>query len=155
MTRRGHILAVLFLFVLFVAYGLQATMIPSFPGQELEPFKPRTMPIGLSVAGALLSVIRILQLSRAPALVAERALGTLDWKAAGILCAIMLTYGLAMMPLGFIVATSLFLAAGFYVLGERRWSLLVVLPLVFSLGFHALMTRGLGLYLSPGLWWRG
>ena len=45
MTRRGHILAALFLFVLFVAYGLQATMIPSFPGQELEPFKPRTMPV--------------------------------------------------------------------------------------------------------------
>ena len=44
MSVKGNIAASLLLFVLFVAYGLGAMTIPMFPGQEFEPFKPRTMP---------------------------------------------------------------------------------------------------------------
>ena len=65
----------------------------------------------------------------------------------------MLAYGYLMPLLGFIPATTLFLVAGFLILGERRRSILLFLPLVFSLVFFQLMTEGLGLYLSPGSLW--
>ena len=67
----------------------------------------------------------------------------------------MLGYGFAFTPLGFIAATTLFLFAGFLTLGERRISVLVFLPVVFTLSFWAVMTQLLGLYLAPGDWWLG
>ena len=38
------------------------------------------------------------------------------------------------------------------VFGERRRTVLLFLPLAFSLVFFLLMTEGLGLYLAPGAW---
>ena len=154
MTTKGHISAALILFVLFAAYGLQATTIPMFPGQEFEPFKPRTMPLLLAGAGLLLCVIRILQLMRASqGEVRESVFAAFDWKPASLLCLTMLAYGSAMIPLGFLLSTTLFLTAGFYVLGERRLTMLLGVSSAFSLVFYLLMTQALGLYLSPGLWW--
>ena len=54
------------------------------------------------------------------------------------------------MPLGFVLATAVFLCTGFFVLGERRVLLLLLLPVVFTLAFWLVMTRLLGLYLAPG-----
>jgi putative tricarboxylic transport membrane protein len=141
------------MFVLFAAYGLQATTIPMFPGQEFEPFKPRTMPVLLAVTGLLLCVIRVLQLMRSPQQESTSILSGFDWKPASLLCVTMLIYGFAINPLGFVLATTLFLAAGFFILGERRARMLLGLSFVFSLAFYFLMTRALGLYLSPGPWW--
>lgn len=152
---KGHILAALFLFCVFGAYGYQATMIDVFPGQELEPFKPNTLPLGLAITGMLLCVLRVLQLLRAPAETPAIAFARYDWKRAGFLCLAMFAYELLMVPAGFVLATTLFLGAGFLVLGERRAALLAVFPLVFSLMFYWLMTGAMGLYLAPGAWWPG
>lgn len=153
MNFRAATIAPIVLFVLFAAYGYQATLIDVFPGQELEPFKPRTMPLALAVAGMLLCVVQLLQGLRAPAADIHEQLHY-DWPRAGMLVAAMVAYGALFTPLGFIAATSLFLAAGFAILGERRLLLLAVLPLVFTLLFWALMTQALGLYLAPGSWWQ-
>lgn len=153
MNIRAATIAPIVLFVLFAAYGYQATLIDVFPGQELEPFKPRTMPLALAVAGMLLCVVQLLQGLRAPASDIREQL-QYDWRRAGLLVAAMVFYGALFTPLGFVVATSLFLAAGFAILGERRPLLLAGLPLVFTLLFWALMTRALGLYLAPGSWWQ-
>jgi putative tricarboxylic transport membrane protein len=158
MTRvipKGHIAAALFLFCIFAVYGYQATLIDVFPGQELEPFKPNTLPIGLAGAGMVLCVLRVLQLLRAPAETPAIAFARYDWKRAGFLCLTMLAYELMLVPFGFVLATTIFLAAGFLILGERRVVLLAVFPLVFSLIFYLVMTGALGLYLSPGAWWPG
>ena len=64
----------------------------------------------------------------------------------------MLGYGLLMNPLGFVLATTVFLLAGFVILGERRRVVLLFLPIAFSVFFYLLMTEGLGLYLAPGAW---
>lgn len=152
MTSRRDAFAALFLFVLFAAYGLQATQIAVFPGQELEPFKPKTMPIALAIGGMLLCVARILQALRAtPSAAVDWA--TYDWKRAAILCVVMLGYGFLFNRAGFIPATTLFLLAGFYTLGERRVTMLLFLPLVFSVLFWLTMTRLLDLYLATGDWW--
>ncbi len=144
--------APLVLFVVFAAYGYEATQIVVFPGQELEPFKPRTMPVALAVAGLLFAAIRMLQVFRQgeDARIDWRAY---DWTRAALMCMAMLGYGLLFVPLGFVAATTLFLLTGFLVLGERRRSVLLILPLAFTLVFWALMTQLLDLYLAPGLWW--
>ena len=152
MSGRGNLIATLVLFVLFAAYGLEALAIPLFPGQEDEPFKPRTMPLALAVAGLFLTGVRALQLSAVKLAENEPALGSLDWQPAIRLCLAMLAYGFLMVPAGFIVATTLFLLAGFLILGERRRSVLLFLPVAFSVVFFLLMTEGLGLYLSSGTW---
>lgn len=152
---KGHIVAALCLFVVFAAYGLQATTIEAFPGQELEPFKPQTMPLALALAGMVLCVLRVLQLLRAQGATPAVQLSAYDWKRAGYLCLTMLAYEFMLVPFGFVLATTIFLAAGFLILGERRAVLLLSLPFVFSLVFYLVMTGGLGLYLSPGTWWPG
>jgi putative tricarboxylic transport membrane protein len=151
-TLRRDAFAALFLFVLFGAYGMQATQIAIFPGQELEPFKPRTLPFALSIAGMMLCVLRVLQTLRAPA-GAEPDWAVFDWKRAGILCVVMLVYGYLFSRLGFLPATVVFLLAGFYTLGERHAAVLVLLPVGFSVLFWLVMTQLLGLYLAPGSWW--
>jgi putative tricarboxylic transport membrane protein len=152
MTLRRDAFAALFLFVVFAVYGMQATQIAVFPGQELEPFKPRTMPYALALAGMLLCVLRILQTLRAaPAGTVDW--GSYDWKRAAILCLVMLGYGFLFNRLGFIIATTLFLLAGFFTLGERRISLLLILPVTFSFLFWLTMTELLDLYLATGDWW--
>ena len=152
MSDRSHLIATLILFVLFAAYGLEALTIPLFPGQEDEPFKPRTMPLALAIVGLLLTVIRAIQLTVAQAAESGPLLGALNWQPAIKLCFAMLAYGFMMVPAGFIVATTLFLVASFLVLGERRRSVLLFLPFAFSLVFFLVMTEGLGLYLSSGNW---
>ena len=153
MSHRLHFIATLCLIVLFAAYGLEALTIPLFPGQENEPFKPRTMPFALATIGVVLAGIRAMQLSGASPELSDAHPGRLHWHPVIRLCLVMLAYGYLMPSLGFILATTLFLVAGFLILGERRRSILLFLPLVFSLVFFLLMTEGLGLYLSPGSLW--
>ena len=152
MMLRRDALAALLLFVLFATYGYLATYIEVFPGQELEPFKPRTLPFTLAIAGMFLCAARILQTLR------EKDSTTVmwakyDWVSAALLCLVMIAYGYLFTRLGFITATAIFLFAGFYTLGERRLPALVLIPLVFTLVFWAVMTQLLGLYLAPGDWW--
>lgn len=154
MSLQRDALVAIFLFVVFAAYGQQALQIGVFPGQELEPFKPGTMPIALAVFGMLLCVIRVLQTLRKNQSSDFEWRGY-DWKKAALLCVVMLGYGLAFVPLGFIVATTLFLLAGFVSLGERRPLVLLFVPIIFTLCFWAAMTQLLGLYLAPGDWWAG
>ena len=40
----------------------------------------------------------------------------------------------------------------FLILGERRWTVLLILPIAFSAVFFLVMTKGLGLYLATGTW---
>ena len=153
MSDRMHFIGTLCLIVLFAAYGLEALTIPLFPGQENEPFKPRTMPVALALVGLLLAGIRAVQLLSATGQRDAGFLRGLNWQSVIRLVLVMLAYGFLMVPLGFVIATTLFLAAGFLILGERRRSVLLFLPLAFSVFFFLLMTEGLGLYLAPGSVW--
>ena len=150
MRGRADVIASLLLLVMFAAYGIQAFAIPLFPGQEYEPFKPWTMPVALAVVGLLLCAIRIVQSVRGGP--RDTSLGVLHWRPVFALCGLMLAYGFAMVPVGFVVSTTLFLAASFALLGERRKLVLALTPVLFSLAFYLLMTRALDLYLAPGAW---
>ena len=149
MTINRDAVAAFVLLVGFLAMGLGVTSIELFPGQETEVFSPRTMPAALAVGGALLCLLRVVQCLQHPDEDAV-ALGGFDWTRATLLCVVMIGYGLLFEPLGFVLATTLFLVAGFVILGERRVVVLALLPLLFTLLFWLVMTRLLGMYLAPG-----
>lgn len=135
-----------------IAYGLLATNIPLTFLSQQETFTARTMPYALAVIGCLLSLGIMVSPTVDPAgksSLREETKG-MDWSTAIQLVALMLVFGLTMKWLGFIVASILFLLAGFWILGERRKKLMLfaAIPLVFAL--WAIMSLLLGVYIAPG-----
>ena len=142
----------LILLLFSVAYGILATKIPlSFLAQQ-EFFTARTMPYALSVVGSLLSFLILVLPTGDPdgKKTLHEVTAGMDWRRAIFLVALMVVYGLTMKWLGFIVASILFLNAGFYVLGERRVKRMILasVPLVLALWF--IMAALLGVYIAPG-----
>ena len=142
-------------FVAFsIAYGWQATGIDIFPGQEYEPFTPQTFPLALAVIGAILGLAQVMKSLRAPAPEAA-GWGRYDWTRVGLLLLSMVVYGATFTWLGFLVSTMLFLAAGYLILGERRVLIVGAASILVTVGFWAIMTKVLGIYLAPGEVFRG
>ncbi|MFA0678245.1 tripartite tricarboxylate transporter TctB family protein, partial [Vibrio sp. 10N.222.51.A6] len=75
----------------------------------------------------------------------------LNWKLLIGFLVLMALYGVGLTYLGFVLATSFFLLAGFYLLGERRKSILFGASFPFVIAFFLLLTQGLDIYLEPGL----
>ncbi len=152
-----------------IAYGVLATEIPVPPFMSSEPFTPRTMPYALSALGIALA-LAMLATSGPPRRARTEARAAEDlgadaeaapppekpkapemrWGKVLILAAVMCLYGLTLKPLGFIVSTSLFLIAGYLVLGERRVWILLAASIPIVVAFWALLTQLLGIYLDPG-----
>ena len=137
-----------------IAYGWQATGIDIFPGQEYEPFTPQTFPLALAVIGAVLGLAQVAKSLRAPELEAA-PWARYDWTRVGLLLLSMIFYGATFTWLGFLVATMLFLTAGYLILGERRVLVIGAASILVTVGFWAIMTRVLGIYLAPGELFRG
>ena len=140
---------------LSIAYGASAQLIPFYPGDEYEPFTARTLPFALSVLGAGLSfslLISSLKKAREVSLdqpVLKFALGY-DWSTVIKLLALMMFYALGLKWLGFIIATTVFLLGGYWVLGERRKKVLFGASLPFVVAFWFMLTQLLDIYLAPG-----
>lgn len=135
-----------------MAYGLLAFKIPlSFLAQQ-EFFTSRTMPYALAVTGMVLALLILILPTADPA--GKRTLGEetrgMDWKRVIFLVIAMVVYGLIMRWLGFLIASVLFLLAGFAILGERKIGkmLMAAVPLVILLWF--IMSALLGVYIAPG-----
>jgi len=135
-----------------ISYGLLATRIPLTFLSQQEVFTARTMPYGLAVAGCILSLLILVLPVRAPEgkqTLSEVTEG-MAWRQAIALVVLMIIYGLIMKWVGFIIASILFLLAGFYILGERRLKFMILasIPLVVCLWF--IMSSLLGVYIAPG-----
>lgn len=61
----------------------------------------------------------------------------------------MIGFALLLRPAGYIIATTLFLTVGAYVLGEKRLHLSVPIGLVTSVSTWYIVQVGLGIYLVP------
>ena len=119
------------------------------PFQRGQAFTAQTIPRLLAILGTGLALLCIVL----PGDGERLRLRGLDWARVAAALGFMSLYGLTVRPLGFLIATTVFLMAGFTLLGERRWwmSALVAVPLV--VGFWVLMTQGLDVYIAP--WPRG
>jgi len=135
-----------------IAYGLLATKIPlSFLAQQ-ETFTSRTMPYALAIMGGVLSFLILVLPTVTPSgkkTLAEETRG-MEWSTAILLVAMMLVYGLIMKWLGFILASIIFLLAGFYILGERRIKRMLFTAVFLVVGLWGIMSMLLGVYIAPG-----
>lgn len=154
LLSRDRVSGLIFLLVCLI-YGYQATQIQLFPGDEYEAFTARTLPYLLTAAGIVMSLLLIVM---SPATncneIACQQQGAdesrLDWRLLISFVVLMAAYGLGLTWLGFVLATSLFLLGGFWLLGERRKSVLIGASFPFVTVFWLLLTKVLDIYLEPG-----
>ena len=150
-------IAVLFL-LLSLIYGYTAYTYPLLPFELNMTFLPNTMPMALSVLGGILAMFLILAPETAPddgevqrnidaSNLRQYKLG----QAIALLVAMVL-YALALRPIGFIAATVLFLAGGSFILGERRYPVMIPIALIGAFSIWFLVQEMLGIFLRPWPW---
>ncbi len=130
-------------FLLFsLVYGYLTLSIPVLP-QFADGFTARSMPGALAVLGTIVSLL--LMLRKSAATVRE----TLNWRLGLAFVLLMSAYGSSLRPAGFLLSTLVFLAAGFLLLGERRWLPITLVAAGITGGFWLLMNYVLGVYVAP------
>lgn len=147
------------LFLLFCClYGYSAFfgmdhLLP--PILQRAPVWPSSFPKILSAVGVLIALAVIF--TTGPAQAADSAESGIDYRRlheyklgqALLLIGAMVAYALLLRPVGFIAATTLFLAGSSYVLGERRYVLMIAVALIGTLVVWYLVQEILGIFLSP------
>lgn len=145
--------------VIALVYGYAAFTYPLLPFERNMTFLPNTMPMALSGLGILLSLIIILA-PKKPADVDGTVLGDFDTsnlrkyktgQALGLIAAMVL-YALALRPVGFLLATMLFLVGAGWILGERRLLFMTVVASVGAGSIWYLVQEALGIFLRPLPW---
>lgn len=137
-----------------VAYGYTAWFLMDDslpPFMRRNPVWPSTFPKVLSIAGAIVALIVLLQ-RRGPAEIKD---GEIDYRRlagyhlvpAVALVGLMVAYALTLRPLGFLLTTTAFLTLGGVVLGERRLHLLLPVAAMATLTVWWLVQDVLGIYL--------
>lgn len=135
----------LLLLVFCAAYWMLAYDIRMLPFQRTQAFNAQTMPIALGVLGtALALLLLIFPGSNERVDVKGYRFGT-----GAIMLVLMTIYGFTIRTLGFIPSTTLFLMAGYWVLGEKRPLVLILASLPLVVAFWVLMTQGLDIYVAP------
>ncbi|UWQ33637.1 tripartite tricarboxylate transporter TctB family protein [Leisingera sp. M527] len=122
------------------------------PFMQRNPIWPSTFPKVLSILGVLASLIVLLGLEKGDVTIGEidyRRLGEYKLGQAILLLALMVAYALCLRPLGFIVSTAAFLILGSFVLGERKWHIMIIVALIATLVVWYLVQQVLGIYMRP------
>ncbi|MDE4304975.1 tripartite tricarboxylate transporter TctB family protein [Phaeobacter gallaeciensis] len=145
----------LILLGLCLAYGYTAwfTMDAELaPFMRRNPIWPSTFPKVLSILGVIASLIILLGLEKSSAEVGEidyRRLGDYRLSQALLLLALMVAYALGLRPLGFLFSTSAFLILGSFILGERKWHVMLPVALIATFSVWYLVQEVLGIYMRP------
>ncbi len=105
----------------------------------------RSMPTFLSAVGILLALYLIARPGDTRA-----SPQSYHWGLAITFCVLMVAYSYAIRPLGFMISTALFLAAGFYCLGARHWWHIGLSSLALPFCTWFIMSELLGVFLE--LW---
>ena len=142
----------LFLLLFSLGYGANAFQIPLIFLSQGETLNARTMPYALSITGVILSLLILIlpSLETGEKASARAALSGLDWKTTGLLILLMTIYSVIMPWVGFVISSILFLAAGFWVLGERNKKLILAASIPLVIVLWAILDKVLGMYIAPG-----
>ena len=128
------------------------------PFERNMSFLPNTMPMTLSVLGGILALVLIFAPETAPD--DGEVLGTIEVSKlrqyklgqAIVLLLAMVAYALALRPIGFMASTVLFLAGGSFILGERRYLIMIPIAVTGAFGIWYLVQEMLGIFLRPWPW---
>ncbi len=135
----------LLLLIFCALYWWKISDIRLLPFQANQAFTPRTIPEVLAILGTALSVAIIIF----PANRERLDIRVLNWPLGLAFLALMSIYGLTVRPLGFLLSTSLFLMAGFVLLGERSAPKLLLVSVPLVVVFWVLMNYGLSVFIEP------
>ena len=144
-----------------LAYGYTAFVVMEaslLPFERNLAFLPNVLPKWLSVMGVVAGLAVLIQ-SRSGARAEEDPdgidTGNLQQYNLGqtiLLLALMVVYALLLRPVGFLTTTTLFLAGGAVILGERRYMLLVPVAVLAAFLIWYLVQEVLGIFLRPWPW---
>ncbi len=138
-----------------LSYGYAAwfTMDSSLPPfMQRNPIWPSTFPKVLSILGIIACTIILLGFEKSEIKEADidyRRLGEYHLGQAISLLVLMVVYALCLRPVGFLIATSGFLIIGSYILGERKWHIMVPVALIATGSVWYLVQEVLGIYMRP------
>ena len=148
--NKDHIGGLVFLMV-SVVYGYFAYEIRMFPGDQIEPFNAQTLPRALAWVGAVLSIAMLVNAHSADS--GRLSFAGLEWRLVLQLMLLVWLFAQALEWVGFLLATMLFLIAGYWLLGERQLKTLVLASVPFAIAFWFLLSHMLDIYLAPGRLW--
>ena len=138
-----------------MAYGYAAwfTMDGSLaPFMKRNPIWPSTFPKVLSVLGILATLIILLGFEKTESKDADidyRRLTEYHLGQALLLLGLMIAYALCLRPVGFLISTSAFLILGSFILGERKWHVMLPVALIATGAVWYLVEGVLGIVLRP------
>lgn len=138
-----------------LAYGYTAwfTMDGSLaPFMQRNPIWPSTFPKVLSVLGIIATCAILLGFEKSEEKEAEidyRRLGDYFLGQAILLLGLMVVYALCLRPVGFIISTAGFLILGSFILGERKWHVMLPVALIATVLVWYLVQEVLGIYMRP------
>jgi putative tricarboxylic transport membrane protein len=138
-----------------LAYGYAAwfTMDEGLaPFMRRNPIWPSTFPKLLSILGIIATLFILLGVEKSEPKEADidyRRLGEYHLGQALLLLVLMVTYALCLRPLGFLVSTLAFLILGSYILGERKWHVMLPVASIATVSVWYLVQEILGIYMRP------
>lgn len=122
------------------------------PFMQRNPIWPSTFPKLLSLMGIVASTIILLGIEKGKPAVGEidyRRLGDYYLGQAVLLLGLMIAYALCLRPVGFLISTASFLILGSFILGERKWHVMIPVAAIATLIVWYLVQEVLGIYLRP------
>ncbi|MEO0329775.1 MAG: tripartite tricarboxylate transporter TctB family protein [Pseudomonadota bacterium] len=122
------------------------------PFMKRNPIWPSTFPKVLSVLGIIASTIILLGLEKGEQKIGEinyRRLTDYNLGQALFLLGLMVVYALSLRPVGFLISTSGFLILGAFILGERKWHVMIPIAAVATGFVWYLVQEILGIYMRP------
>jgi len=142
-------LTVLILLAASTMFGVQAQdFSPAADAAEIGPASGRLL-LAAAFAGSLIAILMLLSPGKT-----HRSLSvTLRyfWPQLAGLGILMIAYAFALEPVGFFLATSLFMALGSLLLGERRWWSLILLSAIVAAALQLTLQSVFGLALDDPL----
>ena len=122
------------------------------PFMQRNPIWPSTFPKVLSVLGIACALFILLGFEQAEEKERDidyRRLTDYHLGQALLLLGLMVAYALCLRPMGFLGSTTAFLFLGSFILGERRYPIMLIIALIAAGAIWTLVQQVLGIYMRP------